>query len=64
VLLASEGLFPYQTYVIREKGKVELGVLSCAMCHTRVMADETTIKGAQGNFPADRIGGIGRIRPR
>jgi mono/diheme cytochrome c family protein len=41
-------------YVVREKGKVELGILSCAMCHTRVMPDGTVIKGAQGNFPDDR----------
>ncbi len=32
---------------------MELGVLSCAMCHTRVLPDGTTITGAQGNFPDD-----------
>jgi hypothetical protein len=25
------------------------------MCHTRVQADGTIIKGAQGNFPGDRV---------
>ena len=25
------------------------------MCHARVMPDGTLLKGAQGNFPADRI---------
>src|SRR5262249_37991773 len=33
------------------KGKVRVGVLSCAMCHTRVLPDKTVVKGAQGNFP-------------
>ncbi|HSB11637.1 MAG TPA: hypothetical protein VLM38_19265 [Blastocatellia bacterium] len=51
------GIFPNMRYVIREKGKVEVGILSCAMCHTRVMPDGTTIKGAQGNFPDDRTFG-------
>ena len=27
---------------------------SCAMCHTRVMPNGTTLKGAQGNMPIDR----------
>lgn len=54
VRVAKDGTLPYFRYVIREKGKVELGTISCAMCHTRVMADGTVIKGAQGNFPFDR----------
>jgi hypothetical protein len=49
-----DGVLPFMHYVVREKGKVELGILSCAMCHTRVMPDGTTITGAQGNFPDDR----------
>jgi hypothetical protein len=55
IALATGGLFPYQQYVIREKGKIELGVLACAMCHTRVMPDGSTIKAAQGNLPLDRM---------
>jgi hypothetical protein len=51
-----EGVLPVYSYVIREKGKIEIGVLSCAMCHTRVMADAGLLKGAQGNFPFDRAG--------
>jgi len=39
-------------YVIR-RGKLELRRLSCASCHTRVMRDGTTVKGAQGNFAFD-----------
>jgi len=49
--LTSEGILPYYRYVIRERGKVEVGVLSCAMCHTRVMPNGGVIVGAQGNFP-------------
>ena len=49
-----DGTLPYFRYVVREKGKVELGTISCAMCHTRVMPDGTVIKGAQGNFPFEQ----------
>jgi hypothetical protein len=49
-----DGTLPFYRYVIREKGKVEIGALSCSMCHTRVMPDGSIIKGAQGNFPFDR----------
>lgn len=54
VQAAKDGTLPFFRYVIREKGKVELGTISCAMCHTRVMHDGTVIKGAQGNFPFER----------
>ncbi len=53
---AKDGTLPYFRYVVREKGKVELGTISCAMCHTRVMPDGTVVKGAQGNFPFERAG--------
>jgi hypothetical protein len=53
VPVTRDGVLPFMQYVVREKGKVELGVLSCAMCHTRVMPEGTTITGAQGNFPDD-----------
>ncbi len=33
-------------YVIREKGVVERGSLSCASCHTRLMPDGTLLEGA------------------
>ena len=52
--VTSDGVLPFYRYVIRDQGKVELGVLSCAMCHTRVMPDGSVIKGAQGNLPFDR----------
>jgi hypothetical protein len=54
VLLTKDGVMPYLRYVIRKKGTLEVGNLACAMCHTRVMADGSVIKGAQGNFPFDR----------
>jgi hypothetical protein len=57
VKTTKEGIFPNMRYVVREKGKVELGILACAHCHTRVMPDGTTIFGAQGNFPDDRAFG-------
>lgn len=52
--LTPTGQVPYYRYVVREKGKVELGFLSCAECHTRVMPDGSIIKGAQGNPPFDK----------
>ncbi|HQR39132.1 MAG TPA: hypothetical protein PLF26_12110 [Blastocatellia bacterium] len=54
IRLAADGTVPYLRYVVREKGKVEIGILACAMCHTRVMPNGTVITGAQGNFPDDR----------
>ena len=54
----SKNIFPYYTYVIDEKSKVKVGIFSCAMCHTRVMGNGLTIKGAQGTFPMDRRDGI------
>jgi hypothetical protein len=52
-----EGIMPFMRYVVREKGKVEVGLLACGGCHTRVMPDGNIIKGAQGNFPDDRTFG-------
>jgi Di-haem oxidoreductase, putative peroxidase len=54
VPVVKDGTLPFLKYVIREKGKVEIGSFSCGSCHTRVMPDGTVIKGAQGNFPFDR----------
>ena len=52
--LTSEGVMPFQRYVIRKKGAIEVGDSSCGQCHTRVMTDGSIIKGAQGNFPGPR----------
>jgi hypothetical protein len=54
VPVTKEGVMPFLRYSVRKKGQVELGALSCATCHTRVMPDGTTLKGAQGSFPIDR----------
>lgn len=53
-LLTKDGRYPYAEYIVREKGKVEYGGFSCALCHTRVMPDGTVLKGAQGNIADDR----------
>ena len=50
-----QGVIPIHRYVIREKGKVEISVRSCAECHTRVMDDGSVLKGAQGDFPFDKV---------
>jgi hypothetical protein len=52
--VAADGTVPFYRYVIRKKGEVGVGILACAMCHTRVMSDGSMLKGAQGNFPFDR----------
>jgi mono/diheme cytochrome c family protein len=52
VRLAANGTLPNKSYVIREKGVVEVGNFSCGQCHTRVMPDGAVVKGAQGNFAA------------
>lgn len=53
--VAKDGSVPFYRYVITKKGQVSLGEFSCGMCHTRVMPDGAIIKGAQGNFPFDRV---------
>jgi mono/diheme cytochrome c family protein len=51
---ARDGTLPGWRYTIRKKGQVEVGNVSCAACHDRLMPDGRVIKGAQGNFPFDR----------
>jgi mono/diheme cytochrome c family protein len=51
--LTKDGVMPFMRYVVRQKGKVEVGVLACALCHTRVLADGSILKGGPGNFPFD-----------
>jgi hypothetical protein len=48
------GVIPFGHLVIRQKGTVDFGSNSCAMCHTRVTPEGTIIRGAQGNYPFDR----------
>ena len=54
VPLARDGTMPFSRYVIRKKGQVEIGGGACLSCHARVMPDGSLVKGAPGNFPADR----------
>lgn len=39
---------PFNSYIIRKKGVIEVGINSCAGCHTRVMPDGSWLSGAQG----------------
>ena len=52
--VAGNGTVPVFQYVVRTRGEVELGVNSCAFCHTRVMPDGSVLRGAQSNFPVQR----------
>jgi len=55
---AKDGTLPGYRYVIRKQGQIEVGGLSCASCHTRLMPEGAVIKGAQGNSPFDRALGL------
>jgi len=48
--VAKDGTIPFLRYGIREGGRVEVGILACATCHSRVMPDGEIVDGAQGNF--------------
>jgi hypothetical protein len=54
VPLTKDGVMPFARWVVRSKGRPEVGNLACSMCHIRVMPDGTALAGAQGNFPFDR----------
>lgn len=56
--LAANQQFPYFTLQIAEGDVPEIGLFSCAMCHTRIMPDGSIIEGAQGTYPMDRIDGF------
>jgi hypothetical protein len=58
-LYDKNGISPFATYVIRERGKLEIGEVSCAECHSRVMPDGTVIRGAQGNRPVEQVAFLG-----
>lgn len=55
IAVTPEGIFPYARWVVRERGKLEVGNLGCAMCHTRMLPDRSVVEGAQGNLPLDGI---------
>ena len=54
--MSADGTIPFASWVVREKGTVELGSMGCNTCHTRVLSDGTVVPGAQGNNPGDRQG--------
>jgi processive rubber oxygenase RoxA-like protein len=51
--LTPDGVYPFQRYVVRKKGLVEVGFQSCTQCHRRVI-DGRILDGVQGNLPAGR----------
>src|SRR5262249_3161129 len=53
------GVLPSLQYVVKAKGVVELDVLGCGTCHTRVMPDGSVLKGAQSNQPLQRQAAYG-----
>ncbi len=53
--IARDGSMPFHRYVIKKKGEIQIGMLACGMCHSRVMPDGSVLKGAQGNIPFGRI---------
>jgi hypothetical protein len=44
------GFIPGFSYIVRKKGVLEVGINSCAGCHTRAMPDGSFVEGAQGNL--------------
>ena len=62
VRTTQDGVMPYLRFVIRQKGKIEVGSLSCANCHTRLMPDGTVIQAGPGNFPLDRVNALNASR--
>ncbi len=59
VPVTKDGILPFFSLVVREKGRIEIGSMSCGSCHNRVMSDGTVLKGGQGNFPFDDLFGGG-----
>ena len=53
VRLTTEGIMPYARYVIRTKGEVEVGSLSCANCHMKVTDAGVKVLAGPGDFPLD-----------
>ena len=52
---AKDGTMRLASYVIRQKGVVEVVPGGCATCHTRLMPDGSILKGAQGNLVAPHV---------
>jgi hypothetical protein len=60
VPVAKDGIMPFNRYFVTHKGEVLVGEFSCSMCHTRVLPDGTVVRGAQGNYPKERLEAAGR----
>jgi len=55
VPVTKDGIIPFLSIVVREKGRIEMGQQSCGMCHTKMMPDGSLLKGGQGNFPLTKF---------
>jgi hypothetical protein len=51
-------MLPGYNYVIADRGEVEVGDLSCASCHTRLMHDGSVLKGAPDSVERSSTCGI------
>lgn len=58
-LYDKNGISPFSAYVVRERGTLEIGEVSCGECHSRVMPGGTVIRGAQGNRPIEQVAFLG-----
>ena len=52
-IIGVDGVMPGFRFVIRRKGKLEIGVNACSMCHSRVMPDGFIASGPPGQFTYD-----------
>ncbi|QNA43911.1 hypothetical protein [Lacibacter sediminis] len=59
--VSKDGTIPFFQIVVRKKGKIEVGTFACGNCHNKVMPDGSVVKGAQGNYPFDKIFGGGLL---
>lgn len=48
--LTPDGVFAFNRYFLDDKGKLMIGSLSCASCHTRILESGKVVAGGQGNL--------------
>ncbi len=53
-VLTPDGRYEFNRYIVNEKGKIILGSLSCASCHTRILPSGEIVPGAQGNVVTNK----------
>jgi hypothetical protein len=51
--IGGDGVLPGIGYVIRRRGKLDIGVNACSMCHSRVMDNGFAVDGPAGQFTYD-----------